>query len=166
MSNSNGYHHILKLEVLRSLAKESSERERATSTSLTYQKLYYNTRSKLNLIGRMPPTHQLHTGTSPGCLLEIKCNHGYQTALARLTSDHLKCLSFESGRKIHPTYKNCCDHPASPDPILRCIGLSKGGLSSDPLIVIDFFVVNNLLELILTYVRLFEDKKQHQQHIA
>ncbi|GFS68596.1 RNase H domain-containing protein [Trichonephila clavipes] len=43
---------------------------------LTYQELYSNTRSYLNLIPRIPPTHQRYKGTSPGSLLEIKCDRG------------------------------------------------------------------------------------------
>ncbi|GFV66390.1 hypothetical protein TNCV_1478541 [Trichonephila clavipes] len=62
----------------------------ATGNSLTYQELYYNARCKLNLIWRIPPAHHWYTGTSPGFLLEIKCDHGSQTALARLTSGNLK----------------------------------------------------------------------------
>ncbi|GFX86683.1 transposable element Tcb1 transposase [Trichonephila clavipes] len=42
----------------------------------------------------------------PGSLLAIKCDHGSQTALARLTSDHMKCLSYDSGRKVPPLAKN------------------------------------------------------------
>ncbi|GFV13967.1 RNase H domain-containing protein [Trichonephila clavipes] len=71
----------------------------ATGISFTYQELYFNGRSKLNLIWRVPPTHQCYTGTSPGSLLEIKCDRGFQIAQAH----HLNCLSFESGRKINPT---------------------------------------------------------------
>ncbi|GFS84065.1 hypothetical protein TNCV_2364641 [Trichonephila clavipes] len=49
---------------------------------------------KLTLIWRIPLTHQWYTGASPGSLMEIKCDHGYQTTLARLTSSLLKCLSY------------------------------------------------------------------------
>ncbi|GFU80000.1 hypothetical protein TNCV_578801 [Trichonephila clavipes] len=72
--------------------------------------------------------HHWYTGTSPGTLLEVKCDRNSQTALARLRSGHLKCLSFEFERKIHPTYKKCCDYPASPEHILNCIGHSKEDL--------------------------------------
>ncbi|GFY14632.1 hypothetical protein TNCV_4828351 [Trichonephila clavipes] len=110
MSTSNGCHHMLTLEVMRSLIdwSKGSDNETATGTSLTYQELYSNARYMLDLIWRFPPTHQWYTGTSPGSLLEIKCDRGSQTALARLvlarlTSSHLKCLSHDSGRKIHLT---------------------------------------------------------------
>ncbi|GFW14246.1 RNase H domain-containing protein [Trichonephila clavipes] len=101
--------------------------------------MYSNARCKLNSIWRIPPTHPWYKGTSPGSLLEIKCDRGSQTALARLTRGYLKCPFFESGRKIHPTCKKCCDHPTSLDHILRPIGLSKGDLTSYSLIIIDFF---------------------------
>ncbi|GFV02841.1 RNase H domain-containing protein [Trichonephila clavipes] len=82
------------------LFKEGSENGTAIDTSLTYQELYSNARSKLNLIWPIPPTYQRYTGTSPGSLLEMKCDRGFQTTLSGVTSDHLKCLSL--CRKIPP----------------------------------------------------------------
>ncbi|GFX15418.1 hypothetical protein TNCV_3303471 [Trichonephila clavipes] len=107
-----------------------------------------------------PPTPQWYTGTSSGYLLEVKCDRDSQTALARLTRSHLKCLSFESGRKIHPTCKKSCDHPASSDHILRCIGFSKEDLAFDPLIIVDIFGGQQPSGAVLTYVRSFECEKQ------
>ncbi|GFW73882.1 hypothetical protein TNCV_48711 [Trichonephila clavipes] len=57
-------------EVADKLDKEDSEKETATGSSLSYQELYSNERSKLNLI-RPPPMHQWYTGTSSDSLLEI-----------------------------------------------------------------------------------------------
>ncbi|GFX19558.1 hypothetical protein TNCV_2074671 [Trichonephila clavipes] len=42
-------------------------------------------------------------GTFPGIMLEIKCDRG--SALARLTSGHLTCLSFDGGRKNSPHFQ-------------------------------------------------------------
>ncbi|GFV21719.1 hypothetical protein TNCV_164501 [Trichonephila clavipes] len=86
--------------------------------SVISRKSKKNVRHRLKLIWRIPSTHQWYTGTPPGSLPKIKCDRGSQTASARLTSDHLKCLSYDRARKIHPTCKKCCDHPASLDPIL------------------------------------------------
>ncbi|GFV13586.1 hypothetical protein TNCV_67891 [Trichonephila clavipes] len=97
------------------LAKEGGENEMASGTFLTYQELYSNASSKLKLIWRISPTRQCYTGTSPGSLLEIKCDRGSQTDLAGLTSGHLKCFSYDSRREIQHTCKQCCDHPASLD---------------------------------------------------
>ncbi|GFW48477.1 hypothetical protein TNCV_1110361 [Trichonephila clavipes] len=96
-----------------------TEKKKATCSSLTSQELYSKGRSKLDLMWRIPHMHQWYTGTSPDSLLEIKCDHGSQTALDRLTSGHLKCLPFDSGRKIFLTLvKIAMNHPASPDHIL------------------------------------------------
>ncbi|GFX58163.1 uncharacterized protein TNCV_4049211 [Trichonephila clavipes] len=77
-------------ELADSLAKKSSEDETATGSSLTYQELYSNERSKLNLSWRTPAVHHWYTGTAPGILLEVKYDRNSQTALARLKSGHLK----------------------------------------------------------------------------
>ncbi|GFS76080.1 uncharacterized protein TNCV_4666801 [Trichonephila clavipes] len=90
----------------------------------------------------LSPPLQFRDGTeetSPGSLLEIKCDRSSQIVLARLTSSHLDYLSYDSGREIHPTCKKCFDPPASSDHIRKYIGLSKIDLTSDPLITIDFW---------------------------
>ncbi|GFU28666.1 uncharacterized protein TNCV_468601 [Trichonephila clavipes] len=119
-----------------------------TGSSLIYLELYSNERSKLNLSWRTPPVHHWYTRTSPGTFLEVKCDRNSQIALARLKSGHLKCLSFEHGRKIHPNCKKYCHYPASPEDILNCVGLSKEDLTSASHLVIDFLTVKNLMELI------------------
>ncbi|GFV62998.1 hypothetical protein TNCV_3177911 [Trichonephila clavipes] len=48
-----------------SLAKKGSEDETVTGSSLTYQELYSNERSKLNLSWRTPPVHHWYAGTIP-----------------------------------------------------------------------------------------------------
>ena len=58
-------------EVADRLAKEGSEGETATGSSLTHQELYSNEGSKLNLIWCIPLVHQWYTGTSPGTLLNV-----------------------------------------------------------------------------------------------
>ncbi|GFY11647.1 hypothetical protein TNCV_4231161 [Trichonephila clavipes] len=103
--------------------------ETATGTSLTYQELYSNGRSKLNSILRSPPAHPTCTQEHPLTLC-WKLNVTV-TSLARLTSSHLKCVFNDSD---HPTCQKCSDRPGSPDHILRCIGLSKGDLISIPLL--------------------------------
>ncbi|GFX65051.1 hypothetical protein TNCV_451891 [Trichonephila clavipes] len=71
---------------------------------------------------------------------EVYSNERSKIAPVRLTSGHLKCLIYyDSGRKIRSTCKKGCDHPASPYPILRYIGLPKDYLTSDPFIIIVFF---------------------------
>ncbi|GFT36794.1 hypothetical protein TNCV_2755881 [Trichonephila clavipes] len=103
----------------------------------------------------------VHRNT-PGFLQEIKFDCGSQTVLARLTRGHQKCLSFDSGRKNHPTCKKCWDIAASPDHILRCIWLSKGVL----IIQFHYYILFGYKQpsrTDLTYVISVEDKgKQHK----
>ncbi|GFT32954.1 hypothetical protein TNCV_149401 [Trichonephila clavipes] len=80
----NGYYHmdiITDNYIADKFIKEVSENETATGTPLAYQEQYSNARSKLNFMLRIPPMHPWYTGTSPGFLLEIKCERGSQTAL-------------------------------------------------------------------------------------
>ncbi|GFW22711.1 hypothetical protein TNCV_2765231 [Trichonephila clavipes] len=63
------------------------------------RELHSNARSKLNLTWRIYSTYTTMVHRN----MEIKCGRGSQTALARLISGHLKCLSYNSGRKIYPT---------------------------------------------------------------
>ncbi|GFY11143.1 hypothetical protein TNCV_4471291 [Trichonephila clavipes] len=65
-------------------------------------------------------------GTSPGFLLEIKCSYGSQTALARLTTSHLKCLFYDSGRNIHPTCKRCLGHQLHRIPFWDALDFLRG----------------------------------------
>ncbi|GFV19687.1 RNase H domain-containing protein [Trichonephila clavipes] len=52
-------------ELADSLVKKGSEDETATGSSITYQELYTNERSKLNLSWRNPPVCHWYTRTSP-----------------------------------------------------------------------------------------------------
>ncbi|GFV48168.1 uncharacterized protein TNCV_3554471 [Trichonephila clavipes] len=119
-------------EIADRLTKEGSENETVTGTSLTYQALYSHPRCKLNLIWRILLMHQWYRWTSPGSVLEIKCDCGSQAALVRLKCSHLKCLSYDSGSKIHLTRKKHCDHPASPDHILRFVEWAQNEIAVVP----------------------------------
>ncbi|GFU56577.1 integrase catalytic domain-containing protein [Trichonephila clavipes] len=56
---------------------------------------------------------------------------------------HMPEIIFKIERKIHPACKKCCNHPASPDRILCCIGLSE----FNPLIVMDFLCNESFVDI-------------------
>ncbi|GFX89036.1 uncharacterized protein TNCV_2853361 [Trichonephila clavipes] len=71
-----------------------------------------------------PPDHPGISRKSPGGALEFDGDRKDQTAASRLLSGHLKCMSFESGRKAFQTCSKCHLEPASPEHILDRLGLA------------------------------------------
>ncbi|GFY39914.1 hypothetical protein TNIN_69571 [Trichonephila inaurata madagascariensis] len=65
-----------------------------------------------------PPDHPGISRKSPGGALEFDGDRNDQTAVSRLLSRHLKCMAFESGRKVFQTCSKCYLLSASPEHIL------------------------------------------------
>ncbi|GFY51315.1 uncharacterized protein TNIN_139031 [Trichonephila inaurata madagascariensis] len=85
---------------------------------------------------------------SPRGALEFDGDTNDQTAVSRLLSGHLKCMTFESGRKALQTCPKCHLLPAFPEYILDCLGLALEDVHASPLLVLDFARVNSLTDLI------------------
>ncbi|GFY31022.1 uncharacterized protein TNCV_4359291 [Trichonephila clavipes] len=85
---------------------------------------------------------------SPGGALEFDGNRNDQTAVTRLLSGHLKCMTFKSGRKVFQTCPKYHLLPASPEHILDCLGFALEDVHASPLLVLDFARVNGLMDLI------------------
>ncbi|GFT88554.1 hypothetical protein TNCV_5000371 [Trichonephila clavipes] len=64
------------------------------------------------------PDHLGISRKSPGGALEFDGDRNDQTAVSRLLSGHLKCMTFESGRKVFKIGPKCHLLPASPERIL------------------------------------------------
>ncbi|GFV59870.1 hypothetical protein TNCV_4739981 [Trichonephila clavipes] len=92
------------------------------------------------LIWRIPFTQQEYTGASPGFLLKIKCDHCSQTAQ--------KCLSFNSGKKIHTTCKNNVTIQLHQITYWVAYDFLGWGLKVRAPYYCSFLVVSKLLELI------------------
>ncbi|GFW42169.1 uncharacterized protein TNCV_1206251 [Trichonephila clavipes] len=71
-----------------------------------------------------------------------------QTILTRFWSGHLRTLTFRDGNKVYPTCVRCSAYLVSPEHILDCLGLSKQDLYEDPLLVLDFLGVNEIMDLV------------------
>ncbi|GFU87616.1 uncharacterized protein TNCV_2935381 [Trichonephila clavipes] len=71
-----------------------------------------------------------------------------QIGLTRFLSGHLMSLTFVYGIKYFEICTKCSSAQASPDHILSCLGLTRQDLVQDPLLVLDFFRENGLMDLI------------------
>ncbi|GFW06589.1 uncharacterized protein TNCV_2189221 [Trichonephila clavipes] len=99
---------------------------------------------------RVPPSHHRYEGNRPGLALALKCDRCSQTTLSRLASGYIKCLSFSANKKIFSIYARCQDHQASPKHVMRCTDLKSKDIYIDPLLVLDFLRVNDLIDLCQT----------------
>ncbi|GFW82821.1 RNase H domain-containing protein [Trichonephila clavipes] len=63
-------------------------------------------------------------------------------------SGHIKSMKFSEGCKSFEMCTNCSSEPAMPARILECLGLTKQDLADDPLLVMDFLKVYNVMDLV------------------
>ncbi|GBM68982.1 hypothetical protein AVEN_158806-1 [Araneus ventricosus] len=66
---------------------------------LTYLELYPRRKALVNISWRHPPAHSWYRSEGSGATIHFKGDMKDQTALARLTSSHLKTLRFSRGDK-------------------------------------------------------------------
>ncbi|GFS47140.1 uncharacterized protein TNCV_2053201 [Trichonephila clavipes] len=84
----------------------------------------------------------------PGDSLVQGSSRRYQTVLTRFLSGHRSSLTFVDGIKHFEICTRCSSAHASPGHILSCLGLTRQDLAQDPVLVLDFFKVNGLMDLI------------------
>ncbi|GFV57815.1 uncharacterized protein TNCV_3071941 [Trichonephila clavipes] len=98
----------------------------------------------------------------PVGFLFLQCSRQEQIILTRFWSGDLRTLTFRDGNKVFPTCVRCSACQASPEHILDCQGLSKQDLYEDPLMVLDFLRVNEIMDLVQpSYTRAFGDGPRH-----
>ncbi|GBM66408.1 hypothetical protein AVEN_13005-1 [Araneus ventricosus] len=68
---------------------------------LTYLELYSRRKALVNISWRHPPAHSWYRSEGPGAAIHFKGDRKDQTALARLTSGHLKTLRFSRDKKFN-----------------------------------------------------------------
>ncbi|GFV73962.1 RNase H domain-containing protein [Trichonephila clavipes] len=76
---------------------------------------------------KTPPTHPWYNRQAPGGALSIKADRVVQTTISRLASGHIRGLSFNLGQKIYENCTKCNLVQATPDHLLFCAGLERGG---------------------------------------
>ncbi|GFX96136.1 uncharacterized protein TNCV_2290251 [Trichonephila clavipes] len=97
---------------------------------------------------RAPKEHHCYQCSRPGGSLAHGFKRQDQTLLAHFRSDHLKTMKFFEGCKSFEMCTNCSSEPASPAHILECLGLTKQDLADDPLLVLDFLKVYDVMDLV------------------
>ncbi|GFY30692.1 RNase H domain-containing protein [Trichonephila clavipes] len=63
-------------------------------------------------------------------------------------SGHIKTMKVFEGCKSFEMCTNCSSEPATPAHILECLGLTKQDLADDPLMVLDFLKVYDVMDLV------------------
>ncbi|GFS53724.1 RNase H domain-containing protein [Trichonephila clavipes] len=122
--------------------------ETTTSAApLTYLKLFSKYKAKNKAIWMILPVHPWYQIKCPGALWFEGSSRRDQTVFTRFLSGHLMSLTFVDGIK---NFEICtkCSAQASPGHILFCLELTRQDLVQDPLLVLDFFRVNGLMDLI------------------
>ncbi|GBN05043.1 hypothetical protein AVEN_123637-1 [Araneus ventricosus] len=89
-------------DILDSLAKEGTAMPQAYVKPLTYLELY----SRMAFVPwRHPPAHSWYRSEGPCAAIRFKGDRKDQTALARLSSGHLKPLRFSRGEEVQYLHK-------------------------------------------------------------
>ncbi|GFU71152.1 RNase H domain-containing protein [Trichonephila clavipes] len=94
------------------------------------------------------PAYHWYEVKHPGGSLSLQYSSREQTIPTRFRSGHLRTLTFKDGNKVFPTCVRCSASQASPEHILDCLGLSKQDLYKDPLMVLNFSRVNEIMDLV------------------
>ncbi|GFW09028.1 uncharacterized protein TNCV_3081201 [Trichonephila clavipes] len=94
----------------------------------------------------IPPVHPWYQSKCSGGSLDRGSSRRDQNALTRFLSGHLLSLSFVDVIKNFGVSSKCSSAHASPGHILFCLGLTRQDLVQDPLLVLDFFRVNGLMD--------------------
>lgn len=130
------------------LAKEGCSATKNTDYDLTYQEIFSMAKNKNRQAWLSPPAHPWYSRIKPGGSLDLEADRQNQTAVSRLISGHLKCMTFESGTKVYPLCNKCNLQPASPKHILDCLGLTLEDVCASPLMVLDFARLHGLMDMI------------------
>ncbi|GBO16388.1 hypothetical protein AVEN_213013-1 [Araneus ventricosus] len=128
-----------------SLAKEGTTMPQANVEPLTYLELYPKRKAFVNISWRHPPAHSWYRSEGPGASMYFKGDRKGQTALARLTSGHLKTLRFSRGEKKFNICRNCNMIQTTPQLLLDCVALVYEDLLKRPDFVLE---ANDLMDLI------------------
>ncbi|GBO18753.1 hypothetical protein AVEN_231389-1 [Araneus ventricosus] len=87
---------------------------------LAYLELYSRIKALVNISWWHPTTHPWYRSESPGATIHFKGDRKNHTALARLSSGHLKTLRFSRGYKKFNICTKCNIIEATPQHLLDC----------------------------------------------
>ncbi|GBM89764.1 hypothetical protein AVEN_109174-1 [Araneus ventricosus] len=106
-----------------SLAKEGITMPQAHVEPLTYFELYSRRKALVIISWRHPPAYLWYRREGPGAAIRFKRDRKDQTALARLSSGHLKTLRCSCGDKKFNICIKCNMIEATPQHLLDCVAL-------------------------------------------
>ncbi|GBO22668.1 hypothetical protein AVEN_193645-1 [Araneus ventricosus] len=130
------------------IAKEGNTMPQAHVETLTYLELYSRRKALVNISWRHPPAHSWYRCEAPGAAIRFKGIRKDQTALARLSSGHLKTLKFFRGDKKFNICTKCNMIEATPQHLLDCVALVYDDLLKRPDFVLEVMRANDLKDLI------------------
>ncbi|GBM22231.1 hypothetical protein AVEN_273420-1 [Araneus ventricosus] len=134
-------------EIADALAEAGADDASVPSAPLTYLELFSRAKGRNKTICLIPAVHHWYQGSRPGGCLSIDCSRRDQTTLTRFLSGHIRSLTFSDNSMCFEMCPKCTAEQATPDHILACLGLSKQDLVSNPLLILDFFRVHRLMDL-------------------
>ncbi|GFV13853.1 RNase H domain-containing protein, partial [Trichonephila clavipes] len=118
------------------------------SAPLTFLEIFLRTKHQNKIAWIIPPEHHWYQCSRPGGSLAHGFNRQEQILLVRFSSGHLKTMKYSKESKRFEVCTNCSSEPASPANILECLGFTKLDLADDPLLVLDFFRVYEVIDLV------------------
>ncbi|GFU17111.1 RNase H domain-containing protein [Trichonephila clavipes] len=134
-------------EIADTLAKVGACEVPEPSAPLTFLVIFSRTKHQ-NKTAWITPEHHWYQCSRPGGSLAHGFTRQDQTLLARFRSGHIKSMKFSEGRKSFEMCTNCSSEPATPAHILECLGLTKQDLADDPLLVLDYLKVYDVMDLV------------------
>ncbi|GBO45732.1 hypothetical protein AVEN_192784-1 [Araneus ventricosus] len=136
------------IDIADSLAKVGTTVPQAYVGPLTYLDLCSRRKALVNISWWNPPAHSWYCSEGPGVTIRFKGNRKDQTALARLTSGHLKTLRFSRGDKKFNICTKCNMIEATPQHLLDCVALVYDDLLERPDFVLEVKRANDFMNLI------------------
>ncbi|GBL78119.1 hypothetical protein AVEN_143408-1 [Araneus ventricosus] len=115
---------------------------------LPYLELYSRREAFVNISWRHPPAHSWYRIERPCASIHFKGDRKCQTALARLTSDHLKTLRFSRGDKKFNICTKCNVIETTPQHLLDCVALVYVDLLEQPDFMLEVMKANDFMDLI------------------
>ncbi|GFS89625.1 RNase H domain-containing protein [Trichonephila clavipes] len=134
-------------EIADCLARAGAAETTTPASPLTYLELFSKYNAKNKAIWMIPLMHPWYQSKCPGGSFVLGSSRRDQTMLTRFLISHLMSLTFVDGIK-HFEICTKCSVQASPGDILSFLRLTRQDLVQDPLLVLDFFRVNGLMDLI------------------
>ncbi|GBM93375.1 hypothetical protein AVEN_164089-1 [Araneus ventricosus] len=129
-------------------SKKGTTKPQANVEPLTYLELYSRRKALVNISSRHPPAHSWYRSEGLGATIHFKGDMKDQTALARLTSGHLKNPRFSRGDKKFNICTKCNMFEASLQHLLDCVALVYDDLLKRPGFVLEVMKANDLMDLI------------------